>query len=316
MNPVTAAANALVGERTQFEDAGKVLINNLKNGLKNKEKSKELSDTMAARISTLLKCISDKYTVFKKGGENLAMNLKAGIDSYDLRLKYSFSTALSAALTSIYGYYSYFYNAGSYVVSGFISGISANTYKAEIWGAAVAQAAVNAAQRVLDINSPSKVFYKIGSYSGEGFVNALADYVPLSYNAGKDVALSAKSGLARSMGNIADLVSSGFDIQPTISPVLDLSNVRNGVGAIDSMLTARRTIGLTGGINAINTAMANRNQNATNDDVISAIDALGRQLQPSGNTYNTINGITYDDGSNITEAIRTLVRAARIERRA
>ena len=29
----------------------------------------------------------------------------------------------------------------------------------------------------------------------------------------------------------------------------------------------------------------------------------------------TINGITYDDGSNVTKAVETLVRAAKIERR-
>ena len=35
----------------------------------------------------------------------------------------------------------------------------------------------------------------------------------------------------------------------------------------------------------------------------------------SGDTYQ-INGITYDDGSNIFDAIKSLVRAAKIERRA
>ena len=37
-----------------------------------------------------------------------------------------------------------------------------------------------------------------------------------------------------------------------------------------------------------------------------------------GNTSSTtyqINGITYDDGSNISNAVETLVRAARMERR-
>ena len=61
--------------------------------------------------------------------------------------------------------------------------------------------------------------------------------------------------------------------------------------------------------------MMKYNQNGVNSDVISAIENLGRKLgNTNGNTYN-INGITYDDGSGVSDAIETLIRAAKIERR-
>ena len=61
--------------------------------------------------------------------------------------------------------------------------------------------------------------------------------------------------------------------------------------------------------------MMNRNQNGANDDVVSAINDLGKAISNmSGDTYS-INGITYDDGSNITNAVQSIVRAARQERR-
>ena len=44
-------------------------------------------------------------------------------------------------------------------------------------------------------------------------------------------------------------------------------------------------------------------------------DKLHKDLQNVGNTSYNINGITYDDGSNISEAIKTLVNAAVVERR-
>jgi hypothetical protein len=52
-----------------------------------------------------------------------------------------------------------------------------------------------------------------------------------------------------------------------------------------------------------------------NDDVISALKDLKDTMANSSNTTYSINGITYDDGSNVINAVETLVRAARIERR-
>ena len=42
---------------------------------------------------------------------------------------------------------------------------------------------------------------------------------------------------------------------------------------------------------------------------------LKDSMPAAGSTSYNINGITYDDGSNIVNAVETLVRAARIERR-
>ena len=58
-----------------------------------------------------------------------------------------------------------------------------------------------------------------------------------------------------------------------------------------------------------------RSQNGANDDVISAIDRLNKKMDNISNTTYSINGITYDDGSNVYDAVRTLVRAAKVERR-
>lgn len=61
--------------------------------------------------------------------------------------------------------------------------------------------------------------------------------------------------------------------------------------------------------------MNQRNQNGSNADVVSAIKDLKKTIgNGSGDTYN-INGVTYDDGSNVSNAVRTLVRAAKVERR-
>ena len=71
----------------------------------------------------------------------------------------------------------------------------------------------------------------------------------------------------------------------------------------------------TSNIRAIKTLMDENSQNGNIDDVVSAINKLRKDMGNVGNTYNSINGVTYDDGSGISDAVETIFRAARVERR-
>ena len=68
-------------------------------------------------------------------------------------------------------------------------------------------------------------------------------------------------------------------------------------------------------VEAISSNMQNRQNGVNNADVIRAIDRLGQKLDSrSGDSY-TIDGITYDDGSNIAKAVNTLTREIKVRRR-
>ena len=211
--------------------------------------------------------------------------------------------------------YDGFYKAGAYLVEGFCKGISANDYKAAAKAKAMAEKAEQAAKDALGEHSPSKVFYKIGDFAGMGFINALTGYTDKAYSVSEDVASSAKEGLSNAISKVKNFIDNGIDVTPTIAPVLDLSNISDGVRAMNGMLDMGSTIGVSANVGAINTMMNGRNQNGVNDDVVSAINKLGASLgNLGGDTYH-IDGVTYDDGSNVSDAVRTLIRAAKVERR-
>lgn len=225
-----------------------------------------------------------------------------------------FKSILEGVPDDLRGYHTDFYSAGTYLVDGFAQGITDQTFAAEAAASAMASAALEAAKAALDLNSPSKEMYKVGDYSGMGFVNGLIDYTSKAYKAGYGMANKALSGVSNAISRINDVITSDIDTQPTIRPVLDLSDISSGAGAISNMLGLNPSVGMLTNVGAIS-AMMNRNQNGANDDVISAINNLGRKLSnASGDTYH-IDGITYDDGSTVADAVKTLVRAARIERR-
>ena len=307
---VTNAFNSAKGSLT---NVGSNLITAINSGFKSNQTS--LNNTISPMMKNLVTTISSNTTAFKTAATSLMTALISGFKTKGTTAKTTLSTIAKEAATKIRSYYSNFYGAGLHLATGFANGITANSYKAVAAARAMATAAKRAAEKALDINSPSKVFYKIGDFTGIGFVKALMDYAPKAYNAGRDIAESARTGLNKAISKITETFNSNLDMQPTIRPVIDLSDVESGASAIDSLLKMGSTLGISANVGAVSSRMNQRNQNGGNDDLISAINDLKNTLsRPSGDTYN-INGVTYDDGSNISNAVASIVRAARVERR-
>lgn len=203
--------------------------------------------------------------------------------------------------------------AGLNILNGFINGM--NDKDGRVWNKAysIGRTAVDAINKATDEHSPSKETFKTGKFFDQGFINGIKSLEDKIYSETYGVGDKARLGLGRAIKGVSNLISEGIDDEFTIRPVLDLSEVQSGAAAINGMLGVP-SVGVAANLNAISTGMRTYRQNG-GDDVISAIDKLGKNLgNTTGDTYN-INGITYDNGSEIQEAVSTLVRAARIERR-
>ena len=304
---------AFTGSADKVSGAGEKMMLNLESGVK--EGRPQIVDTFKDVLERMLEAVEDKHSKFKSAGTDVMIEFGDGIKRSKDKLHKSLSPVLTSMVNSIEDKYSSFKSAGKYLVEGFASGISANTFKAEAKARAMANAALEAAEDALDVNSPSKKGYKIGNFFGMGFVGGIEEFVSRSYSAGYGMADRARLGLSDAISKVKNFIDADIDTQPTIRPVLDLSDVKSGVGAIDGMFGINPSIGVLNRVNSI-APMMNRGQNgASNDDVVSAINDLGAKISgSSGDSYN-VNGITYDDGSNISNAVKTLVRAARVERR-
>ena len=132
---------------------------------------------------------------------------------------------------------------------------------------------------------------------------------------GEYIGNAIMDGIRESLSKGMDLLDDGIgDNVIVIKPVLDLTNFKSGVNDMDNIISLRtpnRTINNANSISSI----IEQNQNNGNGDLLSAIKGLSNKLDNlSGDTYN-INGITYDDGSAVQDAIKTLVRAAKIKGR-
>lgn len=229
-------------------------------------------------------------------------------------IKNAFDAPLNKAVSSVRSCMSKFYSAGSYLVTGFANGIRDNIYLAQLAAIDLADDTETAARSKLHINSPSKVFRKIGAGVPEGFAQGIERFSYLGTRAVESMSNDAIDSASKVLSNINAVLTDDVNTQPTIRPVVDLSNVESSSDAISNMLAMDPTVSAFSNVRSIS-AMMNRNQNGANDDVVSAIKDLGKTIgKASGDTYQ-INGITYDSGSEVSEAIQTLIRASIIEGR-
>ena len=279
------------------------------------DSSNKVESSIGNLINNMTRSISTKTDSMKKSGIRMMDSFINGLVSNKMKATSAMGSIANSSAASISNYSINFYNAGSYLVTGFANGISDNQYKAVAKARAMAVAAETAAREALKINSPSKVFREIGSGVPEGFaqgITMLKSDIKQSVSNMSDMAIS---GTKNAISRIVDAINSDMDTQPTIRPILDLSEVESGAGYLSSMFNDGPSVGVMSNLRAISSGMNIKNQNGQNSDVISAINKLGKSLgNVKGDTYN-IDGITYDDGSNITDAVKTLVRAAKVGRR-
>lgn len=243
---INGIVTAFTSKYSQFTIMGQTMMINFISGIRTGDASAR--SAFVVIVSGCLTAIRNKFYEFNTVGQTTMTNLIAGIRTKNQLAKDAFVQIINSCLTAIRNKYTDFYNAGKYLVEGFAKGIDEYTWYAEARARAMVRAAAQAAEAELDINSPSKVGYRIGGFFGMGFVNSLIDYADKSYDAGASVAKSAKEGLRNAVSKIGDFIENGIDSQPTIRPLLDLSDVTEGAGRLSALLSRNQAMKISAGM--------------------------------------------------------------------
>lgn len=267
-NIISGCITAINNKQTQFNTAGANIMIKLIAGVKSKDY--ETRNAFVNILSSCLTAIANKYPEFQNAGMQCMIKFIAGVKEKAEEVKTAFTGNLNASVTAIRDYHDQFKQAGTYLVEGFADGISENTYRAEAKARAMARAAAEAAEDELDEHSPSRVGYHIGDFFGLGFVNAIGTYAVKAYNASAEMADSAKTGLGNAIAKVKDMIDNGVDGQPTIRPILDLSDVEEKSHRLNTLFSRSQALTVSTGIAAA------RGRNLQNEDT----------NPNTGNSYN------------------------------
>lgn len=153
-----------------------------------------------------------------------------------------------------------FETIGQNIINGLIKGMDKKASVAVDRGGTIANKIAGQVRKVTMVSSPSRLFMKIGEYCIEGLAIGLSDTTEIDKN----------------LNSIRDTISGVFsgdlnDVsEPTIRPVLDLSEIQNGSSMIGSLLNNAQ------GISSIVSANIGFSQSQTT--ILDAINRLSDRI--------------------------------------
>lgn len=309
---ISGFVSAFKGSSSKVRNVGSMLTSALAGGVKSK--SNTLSATASNMTESMKNSIASKDKEFQKVGVALISALAIGIQAQVNQAVNAANYVGASAANGSGQAYTSFYMNGINLGRGLVLGMNAMQQSAYNSGYALGQAAVRGEKDGQKSHSPSKLTIQAGKWLGEGLIIGMNAMESKTYGAGKSMGETAFDSIRSALSGMNDIIDSDMDTTPTIRPVLDLTNVKATAGKLNGLFTDPAFTPLAN-LRAIGNISARNNQNGNSDEVVRAINRLGKSLNNVGNTYNSINGVTYDNGSEISNAVETLVRAATVGRR-
>lgn len=207
------------------------------------------------------------------------------------------------------------YNIGVNLIAGMVSGIASQQYALEKEVQALEAKAERAVEAKAKIKSPSRVWMKIGAYMGEGLAIGIQKSGDQVKSASIGLAAASENAVESAIYSIVDAMETDFDLNPKITPVVDLSNVRSGAAFANSAFNSS-LLGVRG--NGLAASITHTIQNGGKSNMEKSIDDLTDRLGTMTETMNSrsLNNYINIDGSTDPEAFADgLIRSFRLNAR-
>lgn len=235
---IMALVTAIVTLVPFFVDAGMKLIIGILNGIAN-------------NIAQMVTAGTRIITEFLRGiGNNVATLVQAGAD---LIIK-----VLDGITQGVIDNSERFKQSGIKLATALVDGMTGGmaTKAQEAWNAAskLGNEVIAAIKAAFDSHSPSKKTFVEGENLVMGLVNGVDKNAKKAVSSARSLGVSAIKALSDSMGNASNFIDGEINVNPTIRPILDLTDIKNGAGQIDSMFGNKQLLNV--GASYINAAKA------------------------------------------------------------
>ena len=254
---LNSAFNSLTGNVTSSAEAiGQAVITGVSG------KSGEMSTIAPSFVNTFATALVANSAPVTSAGTNVAGKVVAG------------AKAGSAEMSGV----------GVYAGAGLISGLKSQLAAAYAAGLALGNAVSAGAKAGLEVASPSKVMKQIGKFSGEGLAIGLENMIPFVGNSAAKMAKSAVLATADALKGLDNLADNSLNMNPVITPVLDLTSVNYDAQRLNTMLNSSMPLSISGNVSDP------MQQNGSLQELAYLSAAILKEIQNGSDLY-------FDDGA-------------------
>ena len=270
----------------------------------------ELPSIAKSILSKVVSVIVSMVKKFVNAGKNIAKGVYDGFKKKIEEFVKYVKGLPGKIVNAITGHVSEFKKAGENMINGVISGFKSLFPNALSAISHFGSGLVSKFKASLGINSPSKRFYEAAASCVSGFVNGITQNRDSAYASVSKTADETVSIMRKSIANVYSLANSKLSMSPTITPVVDYSNVNRAASSISSTFSDT-LLGLSVPSTGIRLAenISGNIQNGGKEDVATSIDRLSKRLESVTNAMNSrqMNNYYNIDGATDPEAFANAV---------
>ena len=257
--------------------------------------------------SKIINSCTTTATQFEDVGRNFMVKMASGIRTENSP-KTSASSILSGVKDTFTNAYSTFYNIGGNISKGLANGISDGRSKVVSAAVKVATDAIQAAKDASGVASPSKKTYAIARWCIIGAVNGINQN-------GSKLVDSFTDAMTDAMNATADVANNYRDyMNPTITPVVDLSSANKTVSNLNSLLPDNRMLDFTANAKARSVTATFKGRTEieadyqkaildSNAKVVTAVASLGTDISSYTDAIANSETAMYVDGKKLASSI-------------
>jgi tape measure domain-containing protein len=213
----------------------------------------QFPSVIAGIISRMMISIYSGAYQFVQAGIKFATNMKEGLLSRLSELLNAAVRLATTVTTEISNRYNAMKTAGQNFVQGFINGIGSYLQNAIAAAANLAQSVLNTVYNILGIKSPSTEMYDAGMYLDRGLANGIRAYGNIVETEVGNLSNSVLDGFNEAISQATQYMNDDMSLNPVITPVLDLDELKKGGKQINKMLGKSNALDITPTTKALST---------------------------------------------------------------
>ena len=203
---------------------------------------------------------------------------------------------------------------GEYAGQGLANGLSNKKGAVKDASKKLADLIPKKVSKLLNEHSPSRVMFGLGDYATQGFILGLEEKMDRVSKISEEMAESVTTGPNSLTSMLVDSLSNIEEYQPTVKPIVDMSNVNASASAMNSIFGRGTSVPISGTLSSANAVGSiNRSSLASQEATIETLaEKMAKKMSDSfaekvGDTNHTFNfNIPFDiNGREVAKSIAT-----------